>query len=269
MRFPAPSGLEVERVIAAGSVFLVASGRRADERVICKRLLPRMRHEPLAQAAAEREIRALSLARHRALPRLLHHGADEHGPFIVQSLAEGTALAELVEGGPLPGPLLAAVLRASFSALHEIHRLADDGGPLELALGDLSPDDLVIGKRRDQLWFVDLGQASWRDQAAGEHERGTPPYVPPEVARGEVRWDQTADVFALAALMAHAATGREPSVATGPARLAEIGDRGLALSRLAQSSVVSARDREVLLAALANERQARLVTAEAVLRALG
>lgn len=267
--FRPPTGVTLGRVVAAGSVFLVAEVKRGEIDAICKRLTPRMRHEPLARAAVEREVGALGLATHDALPRLLDHGNDEHGPFILETRATGTSLAALVARGPLPPAMLARLIRAAFVALHEIHALSDERGRLELAIADLAPDDLIIGPRPGMLWFVDLGQSSWRDHPPGERQRGTLPYAPPEVARGEARWTQASDVYALAAMMVFAAVGRPPCRTEGPARLVEISERGLDLTAFTGAAVLAARDEAALAAAVAYIPDDRLGTAAGVLERLG
>lgn len=262
--FLAPAGLVFHRLVAAGSVFLVAEVGSGGERLVCKRLTPRMRDEPLARAAVTREVGALGLAVHDALPRLVAHGEDENGPFIVETCAPGTSLADLVARGPLPPPMLARLVRAAFGALSEIHALSDERGRLELAIADLAPDDLILGKRPGSLCFVDLGQACWRDHPPGKGLRGTLPFAPPEVARGDALWSQASDVYALAAMMVFAAVGREPCRTVGPARLVEIAERGLDLSVFERSAALSPRDREALIAAVAYAAGDRLATAATV-----
>jgi serine/threonine-protein kinase len=228
VHFEAPAGAEVELTRGAGTTFLVAVLTFDGHTCIGKRLTPRMADEPLGHAAVERERQLLTMVDHPALPRLLHHGTDDFGPFLIETRAPGRSLAELVAQGPLPSSMLTELTRAAFGALADIHR-----HPRGVALGDLTPEDLFVGHRRGEVCFVDFGQSSWRERPPEGAERGTLPYTPPEVARGEARWTQASDVYALAATLLHAAVGREPCDAMGPARLIQIADHGLDASLIA------------------------------------
>lgn len=256
MAFVAPPGVILRRFLGVGTIFEVATVEHAQTVCVCKRLTPRMRAEPRAHAAMDREVGFLQRARHVAVPRLLGRGDDQHGPYVLQTKAPGQSLASLAERGPLPDDMLLRVASAAFGALAEIHALPD-----ELVLGDLSPDDLFLGRKRGSVCFVDFGQASWRGRPGAPDERGTLPFVPPEVARGEARWTQTSDVYALAALMLFAAIGGDFCTSSGAARLAEIGEHGV---DPAAAEVLP----EALRAALRFDADARSRTAHDVQRAL-
>ncbi len=222
MAFVAPDGSVVVRALGTGSVFDVALVTWRGRTVVAKRLAPRMLREPMAHDALRREREFLELHRHRALPEVMSSGDDEAGPYVLQTQTMGTPLATLMERGALPRTLVVSVARAAFGALAEIHALAT-----RPALGDLSPDDLFVGKVRGAVGFVDFGQSSWNAQPALPEERGTLPYTPPEVARGDGVWSASSDIYALAAMCAEAALGRALCTATGPGRLAEIAERGI------------------------------------------
>lgn len=227
MEFVAPEGARLVRILGAGSIFHVALVEHGSDTCVCKRLTPRMRDEERAHAALEREARFLDLARHPAVPTLIRRDVDTRGPFLLQSFVRGTPLARLVERGAVPGALVTSIARAALAALAEIH-----ARPHRLVLGDLAPDDLFVGGRRGEIVFVDFGQASWAGHPPVTEERGTLPFSPPEVARGDEPWSQASDVYATAAMMAFAALGREPCRTEGPARLTEVADRGLDLTGL-------------------------------------
>jgi serine/threonine protein kinase len=160
--------------------------------------------------------------------------------------------------------MLRALARAAFAALAELHAIADEHGPLDLAHGDLGPDHVMIGpatRRPGRVCFVDFGMASTRDDPARAGERGTLPFIAPEVARGEQIGDQRNDVYALAATMAFAALGRDPcKSADAAARLVEIGERGVDLEALASAKMGRVL-RRVLFKALAFDPTERLQSA--------
>jgi serine/threonine protein kinase len=108
------------------------------------------------------------------------------------------------------------------------------------------------------------------DPALRSADRGTLPYVAPELARGEVEPDQSSDVFALAATMAFVALGRPPCMAETPAALlVEISERGLDLDALSSVERLAATERRALCAALGFEPAGRVRRAREVRRLLG
>jgi serine/threonine-protein kinase len=235
MRFSPPEGTELVEPLPAGSVFHVALVRDGGEIVVCKRLLPRVREEPAARAAMVREASALAKAKHPAVPALRRVGSDAHGPFVIEEHVEGVSVRGLCEGWRargrgVPERLCGHLAIAAAEALCEVHELAGEGGPLGLSHGDLGPDHLIltpIGAVR----FVDFGAARYAgmDPALETGDRGTLPFVAPEVARGEATPGQAADVYALAATILFVATAGEPLVAARDeaAMLLEIGERGI------------------------------------------
>jgi serine/threonine-protein kinase len=261
-------------VLGAGSTFQVAIVERAGNRYICKRLSSRMRQEPSAQASLEREATLLARVRHPSLPELVDRGSDARGAFLIESWLEAPSLRRIADGYAardrvMAPELMKAVMRAGFRALGELHALSMDGEPLELALGDVAPDHVLAARGR--VWFVDFGQARYRGMPhrppAGE--RGTLPYVAPEIARGESEPSQASDLWALAASFAFLALGREPCRAAGAAALlVELAERGLDLEALSESASLDEAGRGALERALDFDPARRLRDANAVLSLL-
>jgi serine/threonine-protein kinase len=270
MAFAPPSGTVLLEALGAGTVFQVALVRDGDEVLVCKRPTSRAVREPAARAALVREAKALSLARHPALPTVRRVGSDEHGPYLLETRVLGLSLRALVaawrERGALPALLLGHVAAEATRALAEIHALAGEQGPLQLSHGDLGPDHVLL-EPHGAVRFVDLGAARWAgmraDEASGD--RGTLPYAAPEVTRGEQAPDAAGDVYALAATLLFVATGEPPCAArTEPAMVAEIGEHGIAPARVETATAFSAEQRGALAAALRFERDARVTSAAAL-----
>ncbi|MCA9617793.1 MAG: phosphotransferase [Myxococcales bacterium] len=278
--FVSPAEATLIEVLGAGSQCVVARVEVAGRAHICKRLRPRFLRDARARRSLARERAVLGRVAHPAVPRLIGAGEDGHGPYVIQSEVQGLCLRDLVEGyrasrGPsgVPASLVERLARVAFTTLAALHELHDEGGALGLVHGDLGPDHLLVGPARPgqatRVGFVDFGQGRLREVPGEAGERGTLPFVAPEVARGEQSPDQAADVFALAATIAFAALGREPCVSEGAsARLVEAAERGPDLSGLGASAGVSSRFVRCLRRALAFERAARLTSARAVLAAL-
>ena len=171
----------------------------------------------------------------------------------------------------MPERLSGHLAIAAAEALAEVHELAAEGGPLGLSHGDLGPDHLIltpIGAVR----FVDFGAARYAgmDPALETRDRGTLPFVAPEVARGEAVPGQAADVYALAATILFLATGGEPLVVARDeaAMLLEIGERGIVPPRCDLALGLSEESSLALRRALSLDAAQRLPDARALWRAL-
>ena len=276
MLFAPPEGAVVETLLASGSVFLVALLRDHGELVVGKRLLPRLLAEPAARAAIAREALSLSRARHPSLPELRRVGSDAHGPFIIETRSEGSSVRAVVEawharGQPVPPRLCGHIASSASRALAELHALCDERGAIELSHGDLGPAHVFLGPC-GEVRFVDLGAARFAgmDPALDTDDRGTLPFVAPEVARGEARPGQAADVYALAATLLYMAVGGGSlSEARGDAAmLLEIGERGISAEIVARASGLTDAAREAIGRAIAAHPEERLRTAEELASAL-
>ena len=181
------------------------------------------------------------------------------------------SLRELVEGwrsraGGVPALLAAHVAHESIEALDRIHALEDADGPLHVVHGDIGPDNMLIGPI-GQIGLIDLGAARWRGMDADliTADRGTLPFVAPEVARGDEAPSAAADVYALAATLLYVATGLSPVDTSEPAAmLIEVGERGVRVDRVEQSAAFTPEQRRALAAALAFDRGARVATVGAL-----
>lgn len=233
-----------------------------------------MLDEPKAQGAIRREAAALTMLRLESVPELLDQGADERGPYLIESRLDGLTLRELVEGyrerkTAVPGNVVRLVMERSFRALAVLHAAAEEGGrPFELSHGDLAPDQLLI-TTDGRVSFADFGQSRWRgmQEAAEPDELGSLPFVAPELARGDHAPDQSCDVFSLAAVIAYVALGREPCVSSTPAaRLVEISERGVDMAAVVALDALDDSVKSALLGALRFERSKRVRRADEVAR---
>lgn len=274
----APKGTQLLEHLGTGSVFDVALVRDEGHTLICKRLSTRVMREPAGRAAIIREAQVLSLASHPALPALIRVGADGHGPFILETRREGSSLRDVLAGWQArgrrpPRALVAYVVRAAIETLAELQELeaVDGSGPIELVHGDLAPDHLLLGSIGD-IGLVDLGAARFRamDPELETGDRGTLPFVAPEVARGESPPTRRADVYALAATLAHFATGAPLTRARDEAAmLAEIGGGGVQLDARFAEDTLAPAERAALRRALSPDPADRPASARALLESMG
>jgi serine/threonine protein kinase len=292
MSFAAPEGTTFVRLLGGGSVFEVAlvrgsvgaeprSSRRnplritAGELMVCKRLVPIARSSREGRAAMGREARLLSMTSTGVLPRLIDVGSDVDGPFFLQTFVEGTSVRGLVEawgaeGRWVPPTLIRHVAVLGLEALVELHTLADAQGPLDVVHGDMAPDHVLLGPR-GEVRFVDLGACRFRgmEPTLGTDDRGTVPYAPPEVVRGEAQPDQASDVYSFAATLLYLATG-EPlcEARTEAAMIDEIGSRGLSPAIVDRADAFGPAARDALRAAIDPDPARRLASALALRDAL-
>jgi eukaryotic-like serine/threonine-protein kinase len=218
-----------------------------------------------------REAAALSQARHPSLPELRRVGSDAEGPFVIEAHAEGVSVRGLCEGWrargrAVPARLCEHLAIAAAEALADLHELGGEGGPLGLSHGDLGADHVLLSPL-GAACFVDLGAARWAgmDPALETGDRGTLPFVAPEVARGETAPGQPADVYALAATILFLATGGAPLVAPRDeaAMLLEIGERGLPADLCDRAVGLQTTGRDALRQALSLDPARRPASARA------
>ncbi|MEO1297706.1 MAG: serine/threonine-protein kinase [Cyanobacteria bacterium J06636_16] len=158
----------------------------------------------------EREAQILENLDHHAIPSYLDYfqidTADNRFFYIVQELAEGKSLADLVAVGErFPE---AEVRRISLEVLQILQYLHGLNPPV--IHRDIKPQN-VIRKADGQIFLVDFGavQTVHRETAAfGSTVVGTYGYMPPEQFRGQAY--PTTDLYALGATLLHLLTHRNP-----------------------------------------------------------
>ncbi|WP_434043896.1 MULTISPECIES: serine/threonine-protein kinase [Sorangium] len=138
-------------------------------------------------------------------------------PYLVMERLHGETLAQRIErcGVVPPGELIDIMLQV-LSALVTAHERG-------IVHRDLKPDNIFLSERTGMLpvaKLLDFGisQASGVDGAAMDLTRtgmvmGTPYYMAPEQARGDVELDHRLDLWAVGVILYEALTGQRPFVA--------------------------------------------------------
>jgi serine/threonine protein kinase/tetratricopeptide (TPR) repeat protein len=159
-----------------------------------------------------REAELLSKLRHPGIVAYFHHGVTEAGePFLVMEWLQGEDLSQRLDGGALSVVESMTLLRrvaAALSVAHEsgvVHR-------------DLKPNNLFLrDKQVERAALLDFGIARRTVQSIALTRTGmligTPGYMAPEQARGEVDLTPAADVFSLGCVLFECLTGQPPFAA--------------------------------------------------------
>lgn len=213
---------EIERKLGEGAfgTTYLCRDLRFHRGAVVKVLKARLAADPDMVRRFNLEALALSRLRHPAIVQVYDRDvAPDGSPWFAMELAEGVLLTKRIREGSIPETeacLYAAHLCDALAAVHAagvIHR-------------DVKPDNLVLG--RDSagsplLRLLDFGAACiageketvdtalWQERSQIEGVRiGTPGYMSPEQARGEILSGAT-DVFAAGAVLFHMLAGEIPT----------------------------------------------------------
>ncbi len=169
---------------------------------------------PAIAARFAREVQAVTALTHPNTVRVYDYGRAADGTFyFVMEYLDGPTLEELVgRTGPLPPGRVVYLLRQLCGALAEAHAAG-------LVHRDLKPGNVIVatlGGQRDVAKLLDFGLV--QDLSADAEGRltrtgtvlGTPDYMSPEQATGELAVDARGDVYGLAAVAFFALIGRPP-----------------------------------------------------------
>ncbi|AIE82724.1 protein kinase domain-containing protein [Actinotignum sp. GS-2025e] len=176
----------------------------AGTRVALKLLHPAAVDGAAGRERLRREVAMLQRVRGPYVAEVLDAETDDEDAFIVTQLVEGPTLAEDVRvDGPYPPAELVTLARQLHAAVTSVHRL----GVLHR---DLKPSNVMLGANGPVLIDFGIAQtgADSRLTMSGAVTH-TPGYLDPRVLRGHAP-DEAADLWALAAVIAFAATGHDP-----------------------------------------------------------
>ncbi len=195
-----------------GAVFLGVD-TRLDRKVALKLMLPDLAASPAARERFLREARAAALLNHDHVVAI--YEADEHAgiPFIAMPFLQGVPLDQYLKtkGTPAIGQAIRIALETArgLAAAHAkglIHR-------------DIKPANIWLEAPKGRVRILDFGLAKPQGQKLDTELTavgailGTPAYMPPEQARGEIV-DARADLYSLGVILYQLVTGQTPF--TGP-----------------------------------------------------
>lgn len=172
-----------------------------------------------ARARFTREAQAMARVRHPNVVEVHAFGEHDGRPYFVMSYVPGATLAQWMERhrGDIPRGDAISILEQIGSGLAAIHRV----GAVHL---DVKPANVLIGPGL-RVAVADLGLARLVGRDAhelGTRRVGTPAYMAPEVARGDMPDESLApriDVYSLALVAFELLTGRLPFTAKATPRM--------------------------------------------------
>jgi outer membrane protein assembly factor BamB len=241
--------------LGAGGMGVVYLGRSPAGRAVAVKVIrPRFAGDPEFRARFRREAAAARTVTGAFTAAVLDAQPDATEPWLVTAYLPGLTLREAVSPfGALPRDSVRTLAAGLAEALADIHRAG-------LAHRDLKPGNVVLTASGPRV--IDFGIARPADATAITRVGtvlGTPGYLAPERVHGDPA-GPASDVFALGAVLAFAATGRDPfgsgdtdavlaRVAAADADLDGIGDRVL-LGIIAACLRVAPEDRPAAAALL-------------------
>lgn len=194
-----------------GVVFL-ATQKSLRRTVALKLPRPELAEDHHVHRMFRNEAFAGSRLSHRNAVAIYDFGRERGVPYLVMEHIPGPRLGEvLAERGPLPCDTALGIVRPLVAALEEIHANG-------IVHADVKCDNVIVQTLRDGSIvprLIDFGIARFVDEVIApppEAERfvtGTPEYVAPEVARGELP-TFAADVYAVGVMLYELVTNATP-----------------------------------------------------------
>ena len=164
------------------------------------------------------EARAQAHIDHVNVCKVYEVGEVERQPYIAMQLVDGQSLDSAAAAMTLTDKVV--LMRQVAEAMHEAHKLG-------IIHRDLKPDNIMVERQADGRLspvIMDFGLARESTEGQGLTETGavmgTPAYMAPEQARGDVRAiDRRSDVYSLGATLYEVTVGTPPFTADGVVEL--------------------------------------------------
>jgi outer membrane protein assembly factor BamB len=191
--------------LGVGGMGVVYLGRSGGGRLVAvKMILPRFADEADYRIRFGREVTAARAVTGAFTATVLDARPGAAAPWVVTAYLPGLSLRSAVtDYGALPAGVVASLAAGLAEAIADIHRVG-------VVHRDLKPGNIMLTAGGPRV--IDFGIARLADATAITQVGmaiGTPGFMAPEQMRGAVV-GPAADVFALGAVLAYAATGRQP-----------------------------------------------------------
>lgn len=184
--------------------------RQLRRTVAVKLLSSELAHDPQSRARFRREAHAAAALNHPAVATIHDVGEEPHPdgprPYLVMEYVQGTTLAEVLRGGPLP---VAEAINTACAVLDALWHSHERG----IVHRDIKPSNIML-TGPDTVKVLDFGIAKAFTEAATRITGsgvaiGTPAYLSPEQING-LEIDHRADLYAMGCLLHELLTGQPP-----------------------------------------------------------
>ncbi|MBE7463208.1 MAG: serine/threonine protein kinase [Planctomycetes bacterium] len=200
---------EIVEEISRGSFGVVyrARQRGLDRVVALKVLLAGTHASPEAVARFQREAKAAAKLKHAAIVPIYEIGEEGGHHYFAMEFVEGSPLSRLIADKQVSIPMALQIAETLADAM----RVAHQAGVIHR---DIKPSNIIVDPAGTPH-VTDFGLAKQVDLDTQYTQSGTtlgtPAYMPPEQARGEVeKIDARSDGYALGAVLYEMLTGRPP-----------------------------------------------------------
>ena len=195
--------------ISRGSFGVVYKARQQglDRIVALKVLLAGAHASTEAVARFHREAKAVARLKHPNIVPIYDIGTHESHHYFAMEFIEGHALSALIADRKIATPQALAIAESLADAFHSAHQAG-------VIHRDIKPSNILIDKQ-GMPHITDFGLAKQVDldtkYTMSGTTLGTPAYMPPEQARGDVdKIDARSDVYAIGAVLYELLTGQTP-----------------------------------------------------------
>lgn len=167
------------------------------------------------RARFEREAQTIAALEHPAIVPVYDFGEEDGQPYLVMRFMPGGSLADKLANGHISPREASRVIARLASALDQVHTHG-------IVHRDLKPAN-VLFDQYGEAYLSDFGIARLTETTSsltGDSIVGTPAYMSPEQARGEVDIDGRSDLYALGVILFQMLTGKQPYDAPTPIAVA-------------------------------------------------
>ena len=213
-------------------------------------------NEPTFRARFEREAQMIAALEFPGIVPVYDYGEEDGLPYLVMRFMQGGSLYAKLRQGSFGLAETSRMITRLAGALDYVHSRG-------IIHRDLKPANILFDQFSN-AYLSDFGIARLQEASialTGDGMIGTPAYMSPEQARGETNIDGRSDIYSLGAIIFEMLTGRQPYEATTP--------MGVAMKHVLDPAphIRSVRSdlptlcEDLILHAMAKEREARYQTA--------
>jgi hypothetical protein len=258
---------EIRKELGRGGMAAVylATDTLMERQVALKLMLPQLTADAQFVARFRREAKAVAQLEHRGITPVYDYGIHQGRPYLVMRYLPGGSLSDLLHGAPL------APQRAS-KLIDELAPALDFAHQRGVIHRDLKPDNILFDEYGlpylSDFGIVKMIEGSPQTLTVTGGILGTPAYMSPEQARGNVELDGRSDVYALGVILFEMLVGKKPYKADTPMGLAMMHVLDPIPRLETFTGAVSPRYQPLINKAMAKNRDERFQTATELATAL-